>query len=183
MIIIDRHITTLTHTLSLSHTHTHTHVTGFNLIWNNSRVTKHIEPCLFSFLCCEAQTKEILLVKFSIKSSTGLDSIVGIVTLGAGQSGNWMLKGVRFYTYVQTDPAPHPSQPPVQWVLGLFPIGWSYRSVVLTAHPDLAPRLKKEYSNTSTPTLFLLALFLGELPSPFLLVLKLSLLECEAVGG
>ncbi len=32
-------------------------------------------------MCCEAQSKEILLVKFSFKSSVGSDGIVGIVTV------------------------------------------------------------------------------------------------------
>jgi len=39
-----------------------------------------------------------------------------------------------------------------QMVSGLFP-GQSSRGVVLTTHRHLAPRLKKKYSSTSTPSL------------------------------
>ena len=42
-----------------------------------------------------------------------------------------------------------PTQPPIQWVLGISP-GKSGRGVALT-HPHLAPRLKEEDSYTSTP--------------------------------
>jgi len=41
--------------------------------------------------------------------------------------------------------------------------GQSVRGVTLTTHLHLAPRLKKEYSYTSTPPLGLHGLFLGEL--------------------
>jgi hypothetical protein len=38
-----------------------------------------------------------------------------------------------------------------------------HRGVVLTTHPHLAPRLKKEYGCTSTPPLSFHGLFLSEL--------------------
>ena len=40
-------------------------------------------------------------------------------------------------------PALEPTQPPIQWVLGLFR-GQSGQGVALTTHPHLAPRLMKE---------------------------------------
>ena len=45
-----------------------------------------------------------------------------------------------------------PTQPPVRCVPGLSR-GESGLGVVLTTHPHLAPRLRKEYSYTSTPPL------------------------------
>ena len=60
---------------------------------------------------------------------------------------------------------PHPSRPdlgptqiPTQWVPGLSR-GQSDRGVALTTHPHLEPRLRKEESYTSTPTLGLRGLF------------------------
>jgi len=47
-------------------------------------------------------------------------------------------------------PALRPTQSPIQWVPGLSQ-GLSDWGVALNSHPHLAPRLKKEYSYTSTP--------------------------------
>jgi hypothetical protein len=63
---------------------------------------------------------------------------------------------------------------PVQTGLGVYPAsctmgtgslsqGQSDQDVALTAHPHLAPRIKKEYSYTSTPCLGVHGLFEGEL--------------------
>jgi len=42
--------------------------------------------------------------------------------------------------------------------------------VALTTHPNLAPRLKKQYSYTSTPTLGFHGLFWGEIYAVFIKV-------------
>jgi len=47
-------------------------------------------------------------------------------------------------------PALRPTQSPTHWVPGLFQ-RVSGRGVALTTHPHLKPRLKKEYSYSSTP--------------------------------
>jgi len=51
-----------------------------------------------------------------------------------------------------------PTQPPTQWLPDLSR-GQSDRGVALTTHLHLAPRLKKEYSYTSAPSLGLHGLF------------------------
>jgi hypothetical protein len=51
-----------------------------------------------------------------------------------------------------------PTKPPAQWVLG-HSRAESGQGVALTTHPHLEPRLKKEYSYTSTPPLGLHGLF------------------------
>ena len=86
----------------------------------------------------------------------GQDSAIGVATRygvdGPGIESRW---GQDF---------PHPSTPalglthPIQWVLG-HSLGYSGRDVVLTTHPHPAPRLKKEYSNTSIPLMGLHGLF------------------------
>jgi hypothetical protein len=65
--------------------------------------------------------------------------------------------GARFFAPVQTGPGAHPAS----YTMGngsIF-LGLSDRGVELTTHPHLAPRLKKEYSYTSTPPLGLHGLF------------------------
>ena len=54
-----------------------------------------------------------------------------------------------------------PTQCPIQQVPSLSS-GWSDRSVALTTHTHLAPRIKKEYSYTFTPFMGFLCLFYGE---------------------
>jgi hypothetical protein len=51
-----------------------------------------------------------------------------------------------------------PTQPPIQWIPGLY-WGQSGRGVALNTHPHPAPRLKEEYSYTSAPILGLRGLF------------------------
>ena len=52
-----------------------------------------------------------------------------------------------------------PTQPPIQWLQGRFPGGKASGGVALNTHPQLAPRLKKDYSYASTPPLSLHDLF------------------------
>jgi len=56
--------------------------------------------------------------------------------------------GARFFTPVQTEPGAYPAS--YTMGTGSFP-GVKRRGVALTTHPHPAPRLKKEYSYTSTP--------------------------------
>jgi hypothetical protein len=58
-------------------------------------------------------------------------------------------------------PALGPTQPPIQWVPGLFPGGGDETAVALTTHPlpHPAPRLKKEWSYTPTSPRCLHGLF------------------------
>jgi hypothetical protein len=55
-------------------------------------------------------------------------------------------------------PALEPTHPPKQYTLG-HSRGQCGRGVALTTYPHIAPRLKEEYSYTSTPLLVLHGLF------------------------
>jgi hypothetical protein len=89
----------------------------------------------------------------------GRDSSIGIAT-------RYGLDGPEIESRCERDfphlskPALGPSQHPKQWVPGLFPgnkAAGAWRGV--DHPPHLAPRLKKEYSYTSTPPLGLRCLF------------------------
>jgi hypothetical protein len=89
------------------------------------------------------------------------DSSVGIAT-PYGLDGT-MIKSWRGKDF------PHPSisamgptQPPIKWILGIFPGSKAVKAwYKYQLHP--APRLKKEYSCTSTPLLGVRGLFEGEI--------------------
>jgi hypothetical protein len=82
---------------------------------------------------------------------SGRDSTVSIATLygldGPGIESRW---GNIFRT--RLDRHLGSTQPPTQWVPGLSR-GQSGRGVTLFTKPHLAPRLKKEYSYSSSPPL------------------------------
>jgi hypothetical protein len=63
----------------------------------------------------------------------------------------------RFSAPIQTHPGVHPASYTVG--TGSLSQGLSSQGVTLTTHPHLMPRLKKEYSCTSTPPLGLHGLF------------------------
>ena len=92
----------------------------------------------------------------------GRDSSVGIATPygldGPGIEYRWG----RDFPH-PSRPTLGPTQPHIEWVLGVLPCGWSGRGVPLTTHSHLSPRLKKECSYTSTPPLGFSGLFLGDL--------------------
>ena len=91
----------------------------------------------------------------------GRDSLVGIATRygldGPGIESRW---GQNFPPLSRR--ALRPTQPPIQCVPGLSR-RQSGRGVALTTHPDLAQRLKKEWSFTSTPPTGLRGVFQGKL--------------------
>jgi hypothetical protein len=62
---------------------------------------------------------------------------------------------------------PHPAS----YITGTRSFSWGYsgRSMALTTHPHLAPKLKKEWSYTSTPSLGLYDLFQVEFTCAFVL--------------
>jgi hypothetical protein len=76
----------------------------------------------------------------------GGDSSVSIATSYGLEDSGIEFRGGRDFLYPSRQ-ALEPTQPPIQWVPGLF----SGRGVALNTHPHVAPRLKKEYSYTSTP--------------------------------
>jgi hypothetical protein len=87
------------------------------------------------------------------QEGVGWDSVVGIMTC-------YRLDGPGIESqcgrgFQHTGPWAHA----VQWVLGLFPRGKAAGGVALTTHPHLVPRLKKEYSYTTTPPLGLCGQF------------------------
>ena len=71
--------------------------------------------------------------------------------LQAGRSGDRIPVGARLFPSYQTGPGAHPDSYTMD--TGSLSLGYSGRSVALTTHPHLAPRLKKEWSYTSTPPL------------------------------
>ena len=79
----------------------------------------------------------------------GRDSSVGIAT-GYGLDGPAIESRCERNFPHLSRPALVPTQSPVQWVPGLFPGGKAAGAWRWTP-PHLAPRLKKEYSYTSTP--------------------------------
>jgi hypothetical protein len=66
-------------------------------------------------------------------------------------SGDRIPVGARFSAPVQTGPGAHSAS--CAMGAGSFPEVKSDQGVMLTIHPHIVPRLKKEYSSTSTPPL------------------------------
>ena len=99
--------------------------------------------------------------KIALYINTGPGSSVGIATdLRAGMSGDRILMGVRFSSPVQTGRGAHPAS--CTMGTGSYP-GVKRPGRGVDHPPHLAPRLKKEYSFTSTPPLGLRGLIQGEL--------------------
>jgi hypothetical protein len=73
----------------------------------------------------------------------GQDSIVVIADCckldGAGFQSLWRLDFLYLFRW-----ALEPNQPPVQWIVGLFPFASRSRDVVFTTHLHLLPRLKRD---------------------------------------
>jgi hypothetical protein len=65
----------------------------------------------------------------------------------------------RDFLYPST-PAPRPTQPPTQWLPGLFPEGKSGRTVVLATHPPLS---SAEVKGSIEPYLYSSSEFHGRL--------------------
>jgi hypothetical protein len=77
-------------------------------------------------------------------------------SLRVGRSGDRIQVEARFSESIQTGPTSHPSSYTTS--IGSFP-RVQRPGVALTTHSHLAPRLKKEYSYTTTPLLGLRSLF------------------------
>jgi hypothetical protein len=87
----------------------------------------------------------------------GQDNVVGTATrYGLDSLGIESWKGQYFRH--RSKPALGPTLPPIQWVPGLSR-GHSGWGMALTTQPHQEPRLKKEYSYTSTPSLGLCGMF------------------------
>jgi hypothetical protein len=71
----------------------------------------------------------------------GPDSSVGIATRYGLDGPRIESRWERYFPYPSRT-ALGPTQPPVQYVPGLFPGGKNGRTVVLSTHLHLAPRLK-----------------------------------------
>jgi hypothetical protein len=101
-----------------------------------------------------------------------------IVGIGTGYGlGDWMI-GVRFLmgrriflSTTASRPALEPTQPPIQWVQGVFLWGLNARVVKLTTHIHLVPRSKNAWSYTSTPPIRLHELLLSEVQGQLYLLL------------
>jgi hypothetical protein len=97
------------------------------------------------------------LIVFSVVSRSAMDRSVGIATRYEldcpGIESRW---GARFSAPVQTGPGSHPASYTVG--TGSFP-GVKRPGRGVTTHPHLAPRLRKDYSYTSTPNLGVRGLF------------------------
>ena len=87
----------------------------------------------------------------------GWDSSVGVATRYE-LDGPWIESRCGRDFPHPSRPALGPTQPPTHWVPGRSR-GQSGRGVVLVTHPHLAPRLKEEYSYTSTYPLGLHGVF------------------------
>jgi hypothetical protein len=87
----------------------------------------------------------------------GLGSSVGIATRYWLDVSEIEYRWGRYFSYLSR-PSLEPTQPPIQWVPGLFPPGVK-RPGRGVDHPLLVPRLKKELSYTSTPLMGLSGLF------------------------
>jgi hypothetical protein len=98
-----------------------------------------------------------------ISSVVGRDNSVVIATRygldGPGIESRW--GGARFSVLVQTGPGAHPASCTMGTTSNYG--GVKRPGLGVDQPPPLAPRLKKEYSYTSTPPLGLHGLFYGEL--------------------
>jgi len=81
-------------------------------------------------------------------------------SLQPGQFGDRIPIRARFSAPVQKGPGNHPAS---YTMILLLSAGRNGCSVALITHPHLTPRLKKEYSYTSTPPLGFRGFFYGEL--------------------
>jgi hypothetical protein len=130
------------------------------LIWRR-------ETDIFSHACIpfEAPFREKFDICEQIWGGTfrmgGAGRVVGIATAygldGPGIESRWG----RDFLHLSRPPL-RPTQPPVQWVPGLYRGVRCGRAVTLTPHPLLVPRSKTEWSYTSTLPKGLCGLWKGE---------------------